>query len=81
MCDMRRWWSPYEFALEYSRSWILAYGEDTEMKCPYQVLKEGLAIVEKKRFSEADRAEVSMLEQYSSNFKEKIDALLSGRLG
>lgn len=71
---MHRWWSPYEFALEYGRSWILAFGDDTEMKCPYQVLKEGLAIVEKKRFSEADRAELSMLEQHSSHFKEKIDA-------
>lgn len=76
---MHRWWSPYEFALEHGRSWILAFGEDTEMKCPYQVIKEMQEKIEKMQASGAPAAEVSASEQCYREFREKVSAYYQER--
>lgn len=35
----QKWWSPYEFAIEFGRSWLLAFDEHTELKDPYHLIE------------------------------------------
>lgn len=76
---MHQWWSPYEFALEYGRSWILVFDEDTEMKCSYEVLKDRLGTIEMMRVSGLSTSEILRLEQKCLEFKEKVNAYYLGR--
>ncbi len=63
---LQRWWSPYEFALEYGRCWLMVFDENTIMKNPYHILKSDSDFTDAANESEAkERWEV---------FKNKVDA-------
>lgn len=65
--------SPYEFAYKFGVSWLLN-GYEFETKSPYDVLQEGLDIVQQKKESGASAEEIERLTARCLEFKNKIDA-------
>lgn len=64
--QLQRWWSPYEFAVEYGRCWLTVFDENTIMKNPYHILLSDSHFPDAANESEAKKRRAS--------FKNKVDA-------
>ncbi|WP_313491879.1 MULTISPECIES: hypothetical protein [Sphingobacterium] len=62
----QKWWSPYEFAIEYGRSWLMVFDENTRLINPYNILNIEADTTQKKHNTEA----INEL----TTFKNKVDA-------
>lgn len=62
----QKWWSPYEFAVEYGRSWIMVFDDNTTLLNPYNIFKMEANTIRTKSDGDAKNG--------LTNFKSKVDA-------